>query len=62
VVNAVARSSASQEQLLVVFVHGWKHSAQAGDGNIDTNRKGLRGLSELETGATRRPRPLRDQR
>jgi hypothetical protein len=32
-----------------VFVHGWKHSAAPGDGNIDTFRESLERISELES-------------
>jgi pimeloyl-ACP methyl ester carboxylesterase len=59
VVGAAAEASALQDQLLVVFVHGWKHSAAVGDGNIQTFRDVLKGLSELESGLAKnvgRPR------
>lgn len=49
VIDAAAAATAVQDQLLVVFVHGWKHSAAVGDDNIETFRQLLRGLSELET-------------
>jgi hypothetical protein len=40
--------SSRQELLVVVFVHGWKHSASPGDGNITTFRQVLSGLSQAE--------------
>ena len=40
--------AASRELLMVVFVHGWKHSAAPGDANIETFRRVLAGLSETE--------------
>jgi len=39
--------------LMVVFVHGWKHSAAPGDGNIRTFRETLRRLSLLEANLAR---------
>jgi hypothetical protein len=44
-----AAGAVVRDQLLVVFVHGWKHSAAPGDDNIKTFRKVLRGLSDAET-------------
>lgn len=37
--------SASHDLLMVAFVHGWKHSAAPGDGNIETFRNVLARLS-----------------
>ena len=53
-VVTAAEAAATEDLLLVVFVHGWKHSAQAGDENIRTFRDGLRGLSELESALAER--------
>lgn len=40
---------AHNDILIVVFAHGWKHSAAPGDDNIATLRKSLRRLSALES-------------
>lgn len=37
-----------RDLLMVVFVHGWKHSAAPGDANITTFRKVLANLSDTE--------------
>lgn len=42
-------SPEDQDLLMVVFVHGWKHSAAPGDGNIATFRRVLERLSATET-------------
>ena len=42
-------SPEDQDLLMVVFVHGWKHSAAPGDGNIATFRRALEHLSATET-------------
>lgn len=41
--------AAQHNLLMVVFVHGWKHNAAPGDGNIASFRKSLENLSELES-------------
>jgi hypothetical protein len=48
VINKFASESASRDLLMVVFVHGWKHSAQPYDGNIETFRSVLAGLARAE--------------
>jgi hypothetical protein len=53
VVKALNERAARQDLLIVVFVHGWKHSAAPGDGNIATFRQGLERLSELESRVSR---------
>jgi hypothetical protein len=53
VINTLNEQAASQDLLMVVFVHGWKHSAAPGDGNIGTFREGLERLSELESRVSR---------
>ncbi|HID81015.1 MAG TPA: alpha/beta hydrolase [Chromatiales bacterium] len=40
---------AHDDVLIVVFAHGWKHSAAPGDDNIATLRESLRRLSALES-------------
>jgi len=48
VVDKLLADAARQDLLMVVFVHGWKHSAAPGDGNIATFQKVLAKLSEDE--------------
>jgi len=48
VVGKLAGEAGTKEVLMVVFVHGWKHSAAPGDGNIETFRKVLAQLSDSE--------------
>ena len=48
VINLVSREASNKDLLMVVFVHGWKHSAMANDSNIKTFRKILTRLSEEE--------------
>lgn len=46
-----------QERIsIVVFAHGWKHNAAAGDGNVKTFRKLLQDLATLEQVGSRCPR------
>ncbi len=57
-VDLLNAEAASRDLLMVVFVHGWKHSAAPGDSNIETFRKVLArlGTDEIELGrATGRP-------
>lgn len=49
VLTRLREEAAQQELLMVVFVHGWKHSAAPGDSNIDTFRGVLASLSDAET-------------
>jgi hypothetical protein len=53
VLNTLNERAAEKDLLMVVFVHGWKHSAAPGDGNIKTFRQGLARLSELESRISR---------
>jgi pimeloyl-ACP methyl ester carboxylesterase len=53
VVEKLNEEAASRDLLMVVFVHGWKHSAAPGDGNIQTFRESLARLSELESSLSR---------
>lgn len=48
VLGKVEEASGSQELLMVVFVHGWKHSAAPGDSNVETFRATLARLSESD--------------
>ncbi|OEY67665.1 esterase [Marinobacter sp. X15-166B] len=49
VLDQFAEAGARRDLLMVVFAHGWKHSARAGDDNIDKFRATLRHLSAMET-------------
>ena len=49
VLGAIEHDASTKDLLIVVFVHGWKHSAAPGDGNIETFRKALANLSDAET-------------
>jgi hypothetical protein len=48
VIDKLLAETASKDLLITIFVHGWKHSAAPDDGNIETFRKFLAGLSENE--------------
>ena len=48
VLGKLQTEAGARELLMVVFVHGWKHSAAPGDANIDTFRGVLAGLSDAE--------------
>lgn len=54
VIGQVNTLAADQDLLMVVFAHGWKHSAQAGDSNITSFRESLRRLSALESAISAR--------
>ena len=49
VLDELNKEASKKDLLMVVFVHGWKHSASPDDGNIQTFRNSLKRLSELET-------------
>lgn len=49
VVSRLAVEAGTRELLMVVFVHGWTHSAAPGDSNIATFRQALADLSDAET-------------
>jgi pimeloyl-ACP methyl ester carboxylesterase len=53
VLTALQTEAASKNLLMVVFVHGWKHSAAPGDTNIETFRRSLERISELESRISR---------
>ena len=54
VVDQLNMAAASQDLLMVVFVHGWKHSAEPGDDNIRTFRHSLERISEIEASISQR--------
>ncbi|MGH8677862.1 MAG: hypothetical protein ACREUQ_05860 [Burkholderiales bacterium] len=61
VLDKFAAESASKDLLMVVFVHGWKHSAAPYDPNIETFRSVLAELSGAEkqiSGVTGEPQRL----
>ncbi|HKQ16175.1 MAG TPA: hypothetical protein VJT80_22230 [Steroidobacteraceae bacterium] len=48
VLDEIQQESAGKELLIVVFAHGWKHSAAPDDDNINTFRKALANLSAAD--------------
>jgi len=48
VIDEYRRIAASEDVLLITFVHGWHHSAQPEDGNIVSFRKMLTEVSAME--------------
>lgn len=48
VVDAYRRVASSEDVLLITFVHGWHHSARPEDGNIQSFRKLLSEVSNME--------------
>lgn len=49
VIDEVNNLASDEDLLMVVFVHGWKHSARPADSNITSFRESLRRLSALES-------------
>ena len=60
VLTAISEATATRELLIVVFIHGWKHSAAPEDGNVETFRAALASLSatdaEIAARSGRQPR------
>jgi hypothetical protein len=56
--DQLAFASADSELLIVLFVHGWKHSAKPEDSNIQMFRQSLRRLSALESALNPDPRKV----
>lgn len=52
--DQIYQSTTDTELLMVVFVHGWKHSAKAGDTNIGLFHQQLKRLSAMETEISRK--------
>jgi hypothetical protein len=48
-IEQLSATATAQDVLVVVFVHGWKHSAKVGDTNIKSFRRTLRRLSAMES-------------
>jgi hypothetical protein len=59
VLDAIQQESAGKELLIVVFAHGWKHSAAPDDGNINTFRKALANLSAADAEVRKSNAPAR---
>jgi len=53
VVDQLNMAAAKDDLLMVVFVHGWKHSAEPGDDNVETFRGVLQQLAVAEGGLSR---------
>ncbi len=62
VLNTVYDESVSKDLLIVVFMHGWKHSAEQNDDNVNTFRTLLGRISEseraLSNGSNESPRQV----
>lgn len=54
VLDKLTGEAAKKDLLMVVFVHGWKHSAAPGDDNADTFRTVLESLSKAERDISQR--------
>lgn len=54
VLTKLNQDAAAKDLLVVIFIHGWKHSAAPTDGNIKTLRENLQRLSALESDLSRR--------
>jgi len=49
VIKGAYGTSSEEDVLMIVFVHGWKHSASPGDSNITDFRRILRRVSAMES-------------
>ncbi|MGB8517460.1 MAG: esterase [Gallionella sp.] len=58
VIGKIKQLAASQDLLMVVFVHGWKHSAAPNDPNINTFREVLEDLTDAENKMSEHPRTV----
>lgn len=52
-IDQLNQVAAKEDLLMVVFVHGWKHSAGSGDDNVATFRSVLQQLANAEGGLSR---------
>lgn len=57
-IEKIKQLAANQDLLMVVFVHGWKHSAAPNDGNINTFREVLADLTDAEAKISNHPRAV----
>lgn len=64
VITNLSQRAYEKDAIIVVFVHGWKHSAEFGppeDSNIKTFRKSLKEISEVESAISKNGnKPNRD--
>jgi|SRR5579863_306309 len=51
--DELSADAASQDLLMILFVHGWRHNSEETDGNLASFREILKGLSTLETAVSR---------
>ncbi|MDB6141340.1 MAG: esterase/lipase/thioesterase family active site protein [Pseudomonas sp.] len=58
VIDHLNTEAAAKDLLIVVFVHGWHHSAKEGDGNIDTFRTVLANVAVAEAASGRPAREV----
>jgi hypothetical protein len=58
VINELATTAANESLLINVFVHGWHHNAKPGDENIESFKKSLKRLSEIENSLSKHPRKV----
>lgn len=58
VINHLNTEAAARDLLIVVFVHGWHHSAEEGDGNINTFRTVLANVAVAEAASGRTAREV----
>ncbi|MFL1501577.1 hypothetical protein ACI77J_11790 [Pseudomonas sp. O64] len=58
VINQLNTEAAAKDLLIVVFVHGWHHSSEEGDGNINTFRTVLANLAVAEAASGRPAREV----
>jgi hypothetical protein len=58
VINHLNTEAAARDLLIVVFVHGWHHSAEEGDGNIKTFRTVLANVAVAEAASGRTAREV----
>lgn len=49
-IDQLVEESTTNNLIMVVFVHGWKHSAKVGDRNIENFRRILTQISDIEEG------------
>lgn len=69
VVDYLNRQAADQDLLMVVFVHGWHHTAKGlepgeerADANVETFQRVLQGLAQEEQQRAQNARPIRQPR
>lgn len=58
IIDEIKRVATTQDLLIVVFVHGWKHSAAPNDDNINKFRAVLADLTDAEAHISKHPRAV----